>query len=755
MKVAGTSAVARVAPEVSALRLWGLERRWLDTALTLVAVVLLAASRFALLASGPWEWDETIFARGMLDFSLAAHFPHPPGFPGFLALGHVLLPLAGEPYRALQLVSALASVLVLWPLAALGRRVAAPAVAAAAALLVLALPGPWLFSVRGFSTTAAATVLLAGAALLVRGLDGRRATVFTLLVTSGFLIRPVLLPTAGLLWLVGAETVRPRRRLWPGLLLGAAAVAVAVVVMARLEGGWAAFAAPFVDHASFHTDRLHRNTEVVTDLGLLKGAGGVAPAVLLVVAAVLGLEVWRRRAGARAALAWLVILGLTSAQLVMLQNRSYPRYAVGVQMAAAPLIAGAASLAAPPVAVAGLLGLSAWTAVRSLSLVREQHATTFGAWQVTLDAADRATAFGWAAVVEPEVHVFSSYRWSVLDWQGRSTPPMILSPRAPEPWLGVDRPWLVATVHPHLYWPSLTGTRIDRGGVSERLRPLTQDRFLAAAVIDVPPLPVGRWWTVEGGDAVRPFMWAGPRAELWLPPVPAGTLVGLELRPAPGDAPVEVDIDHGGGRVTIDGRAPATRLWTRTSAAATDQPVVVTLRRARGYAPGGGDDRDLAVQLLDVVVRPPGAAWGGPVASGFDRERLRLVVDGHHGPEALGDLGRAVWLEPSARLRLVVDEPGAVTLELAGPRPTPALPRVLVGGVEVAALPELGHRPLRIAVPVGEDELSAGFIELEIVSEPYRPAEAGGDDFRTLGVVLLGLDFEPAEPSPGWWNRAG
>ena len=28
---------------------------------------------------------ETIFARGILHFELAAHFPHPPGFPGWLA----------------------------------------------------------------------------------------------------------------------------------------------------------------------------------------------------------------------------------------------------------------------------------------------------------------------------------------------------------------------------------------------------------------------------------------------------------------------------------------------------------------------------------------------------------------------------------------------------------------------------------------------------------------------------------------------
>jgi hypothetical protein len=217
-----------------AFRLWGLANPRLDVLLTVITVALLAASRFALLASGPWEWDETIFARGMLDFSLAAHFPQPPGFPGLLALGHLVLPLAGSPYRALQLVSALASVLALWPLAALGRRVAPPAVAAAAALLVLFLPGPWLFSLRGFSSLSAVTFALSAAALLPRGLHGRRATWFTLLLTAAFLVRPILLPTLALLWLFGVEGIEPRRRVVPGLLIGAALVATAVAVMVHL-----------------------------------------------------------------------------------------------------------------------------------------------------------------------------------------------------------------------------------------------------------------------------------------------------------------------------------------------------------------------------------------------------------------------------------------------------------------------------------------------------------------------------------------
>ena len=734
--------------------LWGLANRRLDLLLTLATVVVLAVSRLALLASGPWEWDETIFARGMLHFELAAHFPQPPGFPGLLALGHLLLPLAGTPYRALQLISALASVLALWPLAVLGRRVAPPAVATAAALLVLFLPGPWLYAVRGFSSTAAVVLALAAASLLVGGLGGRRATVFTLLLTASFLVRPILLPTVGLVWLIGVESVRPRRRLLPGVILGLAAIAVAVLVMVRLEGGWAAFVEPFVTHGDFHVARLHRNTRVVAEIGLFKGVGGLAVAAVLTALAMIGLTVWWRRVGAKAALAWIAILGLTTAQLIMLQNRSYARYAVGVQMATAPLLAAAGSLVAPPVALVGFLGMTAYAAGESLPLLREQHEETFGAWEATLDASRRAADRGWAAVVEPEVHVFSSYQWAVLEHAGEPTPPMVLSPRAPEAWAGIDRPWLVATVHPHLYWPSLTRTQTIYEGVSEQLRPLTQDRFLSAALIDNPPLPVGRWWTLEYLDDGRPFMWAGPQAELWLPPVPRGTLIGLALRPAPGDAPLVVEISHGGGRFEIGGHGEATRLWTRTTGNAVAQAVIVGFQRASGYPPGGGDERELAAQLLDVVVRPAGAAWGGRAATEIERRGLGLELDGGYGGERFGDLGRGVWLRPEARLRIAVDEPGRLEFRLAAPRPTPANPRFVVDGEVVAGPLAMDERVVTAEIRVEADAVDAGFVEFDVLSDPYRPsADGGGNDDRELGVVLLEVEFKPDDPTEGWWNE--
>lgn len=741
-------------PRIERLRpllLWGLTDARLDLAVTAAVVVALAVSRFALLASGPWEWDETLFARGMLHFELAAHFPQPPGFPGFLALGWLFMPLASEPYRALQLLSALTSVLSLWPLAALGRRVAKPEVAAAAALLVLLLPGPWLFSVRGFSSTAAAFFLFAAAALAAGGLEGRRATVFTVLLTTAFLVRPILLPTVGLLWLVGIARVPPRRLL-PGVALGCALISVAIAVMAHLEGGWAAFLRPFVVHADFHAARLHRNTHDLAEVGLLTGVGGLAPATALLLASVAGLWAWGRRTSRRTTLAWAAILALTVAQLLWLQNRSYARYAVPVQMGVAPLVAGTAGLLPPPLAVAGLLGAAGVAAWHAFPLVLEQHRETFGAWQATIDAARIAADRGWAVVVEPEVHVFSSYWWHVLEWRGEPVPPMVLSPRAPEPWIGVDRPWVVATVHPHLYLPSLTGRTTTYGEVSESLRPLTQRRFLSAEVIENPPLPVGQWWTREQLPDGAPFMWAGPGAELWLPPSPAATRIGLRLRPMPGEAPLEVTLADSDERITLPGDSGATWCWLRSET--SPGPLVVRLHRAASYPPGGGDERPLATQLFDVVVRPPGVPFEGGVVPDRALGRLRLEVDGRHPAEHFGVAGLGFWLTPSSHLRLGLDEPGTLELQVSAPRPEPAEVTIAVGGRRVIDGASVGPEPTTISVPLSGADLSAGTVELELSSTPFIPAEAGlGDDRRELGVVLHHVRFAPAVPGgPGWWS---
>lgn len=733
---------------------WGLADKKMDVCTTALVVVVLVWSRFAWLPSGPWEWDETLFARGMLHFELAAHFPHPPGFPGWLAIGHLLMPFAGQPLESLQWASAAFSILALWPLMIIGRRVAQPAIAAAASLIVLFLPGPWLFSVRGFSSTAAATLALAAAAIWVGGLKGRRATAFSSLIALSFLVRPILLPALLVLWFCGVGTVRKREELIPGIVVGVSLIVLAVTIMVHLEGSWPLFLEPFSAHAGSHAARLHLNDGGLADLGLVKGFGGLGVAAILFFAASWGVFAWGRQLGRAALVSWLLIMSALIGPLLFLQNRTYARYATPVQLATAPLLAGAlASLPAAP-ASAVLIGVALVSGWWSWPLLEEQHQTLLPAWGALLEAEERARAMGWAVVVDPEVHPFASYRWHVLQTEGAVPPQLELSPRSPEGWAGIDRPWIVASVHPHLYLPSVTGQESSYGGVSSRLEGLSQQRFLDAVVLENPPLPVGQWWNRAELEDGTPFMWAGPEAELWLPPVPADTVVGLDFRPAPGDTDVVISLD-GNDAISISGRSGRRWLWFRRKPGNQDRPLILGFDRPRGYAPGGDDLRELSVQVFGTIVRPLGMAYGGPISSSRERERLRLIIDGAYEPENFGKHGSGVWLRSEAQLRLAVEEPGLLTVSLRSPRPTDSHVQAELNGAVVASDIVFLKGQAQTAIPIGPKAIEGGVVEIILWSEPFVPAKAGlGADTRELGVVLTAVTFQPnATGSLCWWDQ--
>lgn len=724
------------------LLLFGLRNRGLDAFVTALVASTVAISRFGYLANGPWEWDETLFARGILHFELAAHFPHPPGFPGWLAIGHLLTPLTGDPLLALQIASAAFSVAALWVLAALGRRVASPVVAVAAALAMLAAPGPWLFAVRGFSTTAASVLALAAAAVLVGGLDGRRVTAFTLLVSAAFLVRPHLLPALAALWIGGVWPVRPLRRLLPGVGIGVTWGVVAVLLMARAEGGWGAFIAPFLVHSQRHFSRLSGNLGGYPDLGLVKGLGGAVPATLVFALACAGLVVWGRRRGRRGALLWAVVLALSVAQLVWLQNRTYGRYAVGVQMALAPLVAAGAATLPPTVACAGLLGLAGWFGASGLPLVKEQHATQLPAWQAVQRSLAEALDGGRAVVVESELHPFASYLWHLLEFRGQPVPEWVLSPWDPEPWGGVDRPWLVVTVHRQLYPGPLFGVENRWGGVSRALEPLTQQRFLEAWVLQDVPLPIHGWWPAEVSPGGRSFMWCGAESELELPPLGPGSEIGVALRPLPGPDPVTLRWADG-DPVTVGGGSGETRLWLKAPPGAVEGVSTIRIRRAHGVPPGGDDPRPLAVQVFEIRGMDPAMSWSGPVAQRWQREALRLDLEGGYGGELFDGVGEGVWLRPRAILRMPAVT-GTLTLRLSAPRPTPPRTRLRVAGAQVAGPLDLTPRPTDVSIEVSGSNAREGSVEIEILSEPYVPAQHGSNDPRALGAVLSWLEFVPA-----------
>jgi hypothetical protein len=729
--------------KVDWLHLFGLSPPRLDAALTVLAVAALAASRYCLLASGPWEWDETLFARGMLDFNLAAHFPHPPGFPGWLAIGHLVLPLAGEPLRALQWASAAFSVLALWPLASLGRRVAGPALATLAALAMLMATGPWLFAVRGFSSTAAGVLALGAAALAANGLDRWRVSAFSLLVTAAFLVRPILLPVLVVLWLGFAVSVRPLSRLLVGVSAGVSLTGVAVLMMVRAEGGWRPFCDAFSAHANRYASRLDNSAFGFWDLGMIKGLG-TAPVALAVLAGVaIGLWVWWRKAGWRAAILWIAVLGVAIAQLLWLQNRSISRYAPPLQLAFAPLLAGAVSVIPRSFArVAVLVLLGVVNIARAYPLVTEQHRTRLAAWEAVCYAENEASRRGLEVVVEPELHPFASYLWYLTRARGDEPPPLVLSPRAPEPWLGVRGRYLVATVHPHLYLSSLVGREETWSGVSAALYPLTQQRMTEAVVSELPPLPIGLWWSVESNPIGERFMWGRASCAIDLPPLPEASRVGLDLRPFPGPGDLAI-IVNGEQVEELPGDSPRGRIWIEGQTLLVAQSNRIELRRPHGFRPGNGDSRELAVQLYGVSVIAPGMARAGAVASEAQRELLEVDLNGAFSCESFGERGAGVWLGPQATVALPA-EPGKLGLRLWAPRPTPPQARLEIGGRTVAGPLDLCGPPRVVWMPVRADDLENERLEVTIVSVPFNPAETDhGSDTRNLGVVLSHLYLEP------------
>ena len=590
------------------LRLWGARPSGVDAALSVTAFAFLVASRFALLPSGPWEWDETLFARGLLRFDLPSHFPHPPGFPLWMALGRLMLPFVPSPLTGFQLLSAAASCLSLFPLAALGRRAAPAPVAATAALAVLFVPGVWLHAGRGFTDTTATFLALWAAALAAWGLDGRRATAFTALVTAAFLVRPVLLPPLGLLWLAGALTVRPRRRLLPGVLLGVAATVSAVVGLVLAQGSWKGFASAFATHAATHARNLvEHNPGGVLDLGIVTGSGGPWFTAGMAALALIGLVVWARRAGRRSAAAWLAIMAVTVVQLVWLQNRRFPRYAVPLQEAAAPLLAAAASALAPPAAAAGgLAALGAAWVVGAYGPVAEQHRTHLPGWDAVQTAVRSAKESGGDLVVEPGLYPFLSYQEEVNRSAGRAWKfTWYLAPASPDSKSLPTGGYVLATEYPFHYFASLTRQEERFAIASEELRPLTQGRFLNALAGRDVALPVRGWWLPEvAPGTAEKFMWGGREAEFLVPPLPEGAALIVDAVPYPGPAPLEILVD-GAPALTLAGDAPRSTHALDAGLFRPGRTSRLVFRRAEAYEPGNNDTRKLSVQLWGMKLQRP------------------------------------------------------------------------------------------------------------------------------------------------------
>lgn len=414
-------------------------RRRAPTALAGVALLAALATlllRLPFAAERLWDHDSVQFALAVADFDLAAHTPHPPGYPLYVGALRALAAVGVTPLHAMVALSvlfqALGAALVARVAARLaGERRGAPEALPAALLataLYVANPLVWFYGELPlvYGVEAGLTVLLAWAALGMADGRGRFLLACALFGLAGgirpstlVLLSPLFAAGLGRAWGRGRREAARENGWRPGagdLLLGAGAGALAVAAwllpLLGAAGGLAAYRRIGGEHFAAllpHTSILYgagwgalaHNVEVLTKWGVQ----GLVPAGVvllgLAVAAprglVRGLRLAADRAGwiavwALPAIAFFALFHVTKAGYTLIH---LPALLVAAALAAAPALAGrpGRTVAATAAALAVGAGLFLFGADRRpeqprwLAAVRHEHnAGALAAYERDLDA---------------------------------------------------------------------------------------------------------------------------------------------------------------------------------------------------------------------------------------------------------------------------------------------------------------------------------------------------------------------------------
>lgn len=194
-----------------------------------------ALTRLLALSKSLWDWDEALFCSALREFNVAftAHgveyHPHPPGFPLFILAGHVTRLFTSSDFRALQMISLFAAVLLFPATFALARALRMTFVESLSAALLLAfLPSIWFYGGTAFSDIPALVAVIAAVAALFASRSGDRrlyiAGCLLLGISIGLRVQNVLMGAYP--WLAASW---PRRRGRVVEILSGASIVIAVV----------------------------------------------------------------------------------------------------------------------------------------------------------------------------------------------------------------------------------------------------------------------------------------------------------------------------------------------------------------------------------------------------------------------------------------------------------------------------------------------------------------------------------------------
>lgn len=585
------------------------QRRWF---FVLWAFVVL--TRWLALASGPWEWDEILFADALRDFDVSRHRPHPPGYPGLVALGHLARLVTNTDFRALQAVSAGFAIAAFPSVAWLMRELRFDfGTSVGAALLYAFFPHVWFYGGAAFSDLPGGVLVVIASAAMLRGSRDFRILLFGALVL-GFAagVRPQATLAAGLPFALASWHRRSRPVEPMVAILSMVAVFVALQVGSILATGsfevWrdALLSQRLVVTGTEWENPLRPLLFASFDEWMIHPHGaytiGVVTGLLVLVSALHGIA--HRRASVLLLLGCYAPVALFDWYVLSLDAVS--RYAI----AHAPLQAGLAADGAA--LLAGVLAAGRWWSPRVVfgtqiaALVAAMVAWTWEPLRVV-----RATppptgkAIRWIRNrSEPgREHVFvhtPMMPFAEAGLRGIS----FSEARHQRPDRAVSGPgWLV--VDGELDLPDARVFRRHRGN----LWLLARRRYFEVTVVPAYDGVVyaGGWYRLEGQRSVSSWRWMGRRSETWLPPVEGPAALSLTLSP-----PVVGRVDpHGTAtspRVTVEMNgilldrfvldAEATRTWSIDDGAGYGLLTIQTDLSINPHREGlSVDDRDLGLRL--------------------------------------------------------------------------------------------------------------------------------------------------------------
>ena len=754
--------------------------------LLLVVAFGFAAAHAVALPHTLGDDDSVNFAMGVESFDVAAHRPHPPGYPVYIAAARVSTGALGLVFPSWDRDRRAAGGLAIWGVIAGAVAVLViaelwlalgltPILAALAAILCVASPLFWFTAGRPLSDTPGLVAAILVQVGFVRGLrlrsTGLRSVPASWLgaafgagILGGLRSQAVLLTAPFVVWCVVDLIVRGQRR-EAARLIGAGALGILVwaVPLVWMSGGlrgyWQLFASQGAEDlvgvemlATNPSWSLLAETLELTFLAPWQ-ADGFARVIL--VAALAGLVRLAWRAPGTLALLLLGYLPYVVFHLT-LQETVTLRYALPIVVPVAGLAVVALGALGPRMASAGVaIGAAAGVLLAQPPLHAYAHggAAVFPGFQVMHRALTEAPA-------TPALHLHHQVWWGVrraIEWYVPAWPGAVPPHPGDREWLGVVRHWAGGSDEPVWFLSALNRTDLElfdprttqfggRFAMPERVHDLIGGARLVGFDwwrLEQPAWMLGRGWAltpevagVTAADGMAPHLQPAQAYLLRRPGAHrlmiGGRYVADADRPA---AHIMVDLD---GQAVADWTISADELW-----------FVRWIDLPAGIPDGPGPYAQLTVRVVPAEHEqpPPGVALEQFDVARRDEPVVAFGADWHEreSDQTTGRLWR--WTSGRSTLDLRGVHRDAV-LVLAGDSPRRDFDRaptvvVRAGDRELARFTPADDFIERIAIPAGAFLDGEGRVTID-TDLTYSPAERGQSaDQRRLGLKITRVAVTP------------